>query len=329
MTSNDGALLSVRDLSVEFRSPSGPILAVDRVSFDVKPGEVLSIVGESGSGKSVTALSILGLHDEFSGRIANGSIHYGGQDLVKLDTQHLRRIRGTEIAMIFQEPMSALNPVMTIGDQIAESLIVRGMNRRMARERAVDLLDRVRIPSASRRAKEFPHQFSGGMRQRAMIAMALVGNPKLLIADEPTTALDVTIQAQILELLRSLQEETGMSMILITHDMGIVANYADRAQVMYCGRVVESGPVRDLFDRPSHPYTRQLLACIPKLGVVEERMRAIPGFVPSPSSWGDGCRFAGRCELTRSDCTASRPDLREIAPHHQAACFLLEGATIQ
>jgi len=231
--------------------------------------------------------------------------------------------------MIFQEPMSALNPVMTIGDQIAESLIVRGMNRRMARERAVDLLDRVRIPSASRRAKEFPHQFSGGMRQRAMIAMALVGNPKLLIADEPTTALDVTIQAQILELLRSLQEETGMSMILITHDMGIVANYADRAQVMYCGRVVESGPVRDLFDRPSHPYTRQLLACIPKLGVVEERMRAIPGFVPSPSSWGDGCRFAGRCELTRSDCTASRPDLREIAPHHQAACFLLEGATIQ
>ncbi len=321
----DTPLLDVQNLGLRLRTHAGPVDAVRGVNFTLQRGETLGLVGESGCGKSLTAMALMGLHPE--GASVSGSLRFQGEEMMGQGESRWCALRGDRIGMVFQEPMSALNPVVSIGDQIAESLIVRGMPRRAARERAVDLLDRVRIPSPSRRANEFPHQLSGGMRQRAMIAMALVGNPKLLIADEPTTALDVTIQAQILELLRSLQEVTGMSMILITHDMGIVANYADRAQVMYCGRVGESAPVAELFEQPRHPYTRQLLACIPELGVVHDRMKAIAGTVPPPSQWGEGCRFASRCEVVRPTCSASRPALRNTTPTHQAACFLLEGTT--
>jgi len=324
MTAGAGALLEVRNLRTEFGSGFDRIVAVDDVSFDVRPGEVLSIVGESGSGKSVTALSVLGLLDGTTGAITGGQILFDGVDLRSLSRRQLQLLRGGEIAMIFQEPMSALNPVFTIGDQISEPLVVRGMSRRAAWARAIDLLDKVRIPAARRRAGEYPHQLSGGMRQRAMIAMALSCNPRLLIADEPTTALDVTIQAQILDLLQSLRHETGMAMILITHDLGIVAEQADRAVVMYCGRVVESAPVTDLFARPGHPYTRGLLQCIPPLGLVHERLQAIPGTVPSPALWIEGCRFADRCPDRQPACTESRPRIRKVGEGHEVACILAD-----
>jgi len=316
-------LLSVRNLRVEFRTPAGTITPVDDVSFDVAPGRVLSIVGESGSGKSVTALALLGLLDPTVGGVTGGELLFEGVDMRKLPKKALRDLRGSRIAMIFQEPMSALNPVMRIGEQVVESLVARGLPPRAARDRAIDLLDKVRIASPRQRADEYPHQLSGGMRQRAMIAMALAGEPKLLIADEPTTALDVTIQAQILDLLQRLREEMGMAMVLITHDLGVVAAHADDAVVMYCGRVVEQGPVTRLFARPSHPYTRGLLACVPKLGVVLPRMLAIGGTVPQPLDWQPGCRFAGRCDLATAECTVARPAIRTLGGGHAAACIRL------
>jgi oligopeptide/dipeptide ABC transporter ATP-binding protein len=329
MTDQPEMLLRVRNLRSEFRTTGGSIVAVDDVSFDVAPGEVLSIVGESGSGKSVTALSILGLLDNAVGRVTGGEVWFGKTELRGLTPRAMRRIRGEQISMVFQEPMSALNPIFTVGEQIAEPLVVRGMNKREARERAVDLLDKVRVASPQKRVDEHPHQLSGGMRQRVMIAMALACNPKLLIADEPTTALDVTIQAQILELLQQLREETGMAMILITHDLGIVAQYADRAVVMYCGRVAEQASVKDLFASPRHPYTQGLLECIPKPGPVLERMRAIPGSVPPPREWIEGCRFATRCSHAQHACTASHRPLTEIVPGHSVACILAEEAGVQ
>ncbi len=290
-------LLSVRHLRTEFSTAGGTFAAVDDVSFDVDAGQVLSIVGESGSGKSVTALSLTRLLDGTTGSVTGGEVWFDGTDLLRLGKRELRQVRGSSIGMVFQEPMSALNPVFTIGDQIAEMLIVRGMNRRAACEKGVDLLEKVRIPSPRKRFHEFPHQLSGGMRQRAVIAMAIACNPRILIADEPTTALDVTVQAQILELLQRLREETGMAMILITHDLGIVASYADQALVMYCGRVAESAPVSKLFANPVHPYTLDLLGCIPPLGRAGDRLKAISGVVPNPRDWIEGCRYATRCQI--------------------------------
>ena len=322
-TSNE-PVLSVRNLRTEFATPDGRITAVDDISFDLAEGEVLSIVGESGSGKSVTALSIVRLLDGTSGRIAGGEVWFDGQDLLKMKMQDLRRIRGSKIGMVFQEPLSALNPVFTIGDQIAEPLVERGMDRKAARKRVLELLDQVRIPSPNKRIGEHPHELSGGMRQRVVIAMAIACNPRVLIADEPTTALDVTVQAQILELLHQIRDETGMAMILITHDLGIVANYADRAMVMYCGRVAERASVQKLFANPSHPYTRDLLACIPPLGLVEDRLQAIPGSVPHPRDWIEGCRYAGRCRHSEEACVAHRRPMTGVEPGHEVACILAE-----
>jgi peptide/nickel transport system ATP-binding protein len=321
-------LLSVRNLRTEFRTKTGSIVAVDDVSFSVDRGEVLAIVGESGSGKSVTALSIMGLLARGTGSVTGGEILFDGVDLRKLSRRAMRRIRGQDIAMIFQEPMTALNPVFTVGDQIAEVMEVRGVPRRKAMEHAVDLLERVRIPSPRQRASEYPHQLSGGMRQRAMIAMALACDPKLLIADEPTTALDVTIQAQILDLLQVLREDTNMAMILITHDLGVVAGHADKALVMYCGRVVEEAGIRELFAEPSHPYTQALLDCVPRMDRNEEEMQAIAGSVPPPSQWQDGCRFASRCGLVEARCTARRPPLHDLGAAHAAACVLAEPRVV-
>lgn len=324
MTIEKPPLLSVRELRTEFGSVSSPVRAVDDVSFDVHAGEVLAIVGESGSGKSVTALSLLRLVSH-PGRVVGGQVLFEGRDLLTMSMPELRRVRGSDIAMIFQEPMTSLNPVMTVGRQIAEAVrIHHRVSRRAAMDRAVELLDKVRIPSPRQRVKEFPHQLSGGMRQRAMIAMALACSPKLLIADEPTTALDVTIQAQILDLLRTLQQEEGVAMILITHDFGVVAEHADRALVMYCGRVAEQASIDELFDTPRHPYTRGLLDSVPRLGRSEGDLPTIPGSVAPSSEWPSGCRFQDRCSLVSEACRTARPHLRSFSPTHMAACTNME-----
>jgi oligopeptide/dipeptide ABC transporter ATP-binding protein len=318
-------LLRVDDLRTYFHTDEGTAKAVDGVSFEVAEQETLGIVGESGCGKSVTALSILRLIPDPPGRVEGGNVHFQGRDLLKLAEKEMRRIRGNEIAMIFQEPMTSLNPVYTVGEQISEVLrLHRGMSRAEAEDRAVEMLRRVRIPDPEQRVEEYPHQLSGGQRQRVMIAMALACDPALLIADEPTTALDVTVQAQILDLLRQLQEEFGMAIMLITHDLGVIAETAHRVVVMYAGVVVESGTVEQVFDGPNHPYTEGLKAAIPKLGEKVERLATIPGTVPSPYEEIVGCPFQNRCSYVMDVCRREFPPLYAVGTGHQARCFLYD-----
>jgi len=322
MASNDDVLLDVSHLSTHFHSREGVFKAVDDISFQVRRGETLCIVGESGCGKSVTSLSIMGLVPQPPGEIAGGSIHFEGRDLLTLSKREMRNVRGRDISMIFQEPMTSLNPVHTIGAQIVEGIHMHEkVSASAAWDRAVDMLDRVGIPSPQQRAQEYPHQLSGGMRQRAMIAIALACSPKLLIADEPTTALDVTIQAQILDLLRELQESTGTAIVLITHDLGVVAEIADRVVVMYAGNVVETATAADLFGNPHHPYTLGLLGSVPKLHVDEDRLTTIEGTVPNPYSMPSGCKFNPRCPFADAHCRSEAPALQEAAATHLAACW--------
>jgi len=315
-------VLQVRGLRTEFTTDEGRFPAVDGVDFDVEAGRTLAIVGESGCGKSVTALSIMGLVPNPPGRITGGSIRFEGRELVGASKNELLHLRGNGMAMIFQEPMSSLNPAYTIGDQIVEGLLRHlPLSRAQAKERAIEVLRQVRIPAPEQRFHEYPHKLSGGMRQRAMIAMALACRPRLLIADEPTTALDVTIQAQILELMRTLREETGTAVILITHDLGVVAEVADEVAVMYAGRIVERAPVRSLFEAPQHPYTVGLLGSIPRLDVPQERLASIEGQVPHPLRRPAGCNFADRCPFAIAQCRAEVPPLREVQGGHLSACW--------
>ncbi|GAB2900699.1 ABC transporter ATP-binding protein [Streptomyces mayteni] len=298
-------LLEVRDLSVEFDTRDGVVRAVDGVGFEVAAGETLAVLGESGSGKSVTARAVMGILESPPGRITGGRVLFQGRDLLTLSAEERRRIRGERMAMIFQDALSALNPVLTVGFQLAEMFRVhRGMSRKDARARAVELMDRVRIPAARERAGDYPHQFSGGMRQRVMIAMALALEPELIIADEPTTALDVTVQAQVMDLLAELRREYRMGLILITHDLGVVADVADRIAVMYAGRIVEQAPVRELYRRPAHQYTRGLLESVPRLDRKGRELAAIRGLPPSPSRVPSGCAFHPRCPVAREMCRA-------------------------
>ena len=314
-------LLAISNLTVQFRVDSGWVTAIDDVSLDVDAGDCVGVVGESGSGKSVTALSILGLHARATTRISSGTIAYQGQDLLRARASAMRRIRGSEIAMIFQDPMSSLNPVLTIADQISETLRQhQGLTGAAARKRVVDLLGLVRIPDAARRADDYPHRLSGGMRQRVMIAMAIACKPRLLIADEPTTALDVTIQAQILELLRDLRKELSMSVMLISHDLGVIAEFAQRVVVMYAGRVVEDAPVAQLFRRPVHPYTMGLIAAVPKLDSDAPRLATIPGRIPSPQEVIPGCRFSPRCTLVQDGCLEAQPSMQPAGERQSARC---------
>jgi peptide/nickel transport system ATP-binding protein len=318
------ALLTVRELRTWFHTDEGVARAVDGVSFDVGRGEVVGVVGESGCGKSVTSLSIMRLVPEPPGEIRPGSrVEFGGRDLLSLSDGEMRAVRGNDIAMVFQEPMTSLNPVQRIGAQVAEPLRVhRGLDRSAARARALELLDMVGIPSPADRIDDYPHQLSGGMRQRVMIASALACEPALLIADEPTTALDVTIQAQILELLLDLRDRLGMAVILITHDLGVVAETCDRVVVMYAGRVVEQAPVAELFRDPRHPYTQGLLEALPSLGRRQERLAVIPGAVPAPIAWPTGCRFHPRCLHAWAQCAAEEPDLFTASSGHESRCWL-------
>jgi oligopeptide/dipeptide ABC transporter ATP-binding protein len=319
-------LLTVENLQTYFFTDAGVVRAVDGVSFRIAPGETLGVVGESGCGKTVTALSILRLVPDPPGRIVGGRVAFEGTELLALDPERMRKMRGSAISMIFQEPMTSLNPVFTVGDQIAEGVrLHQRLSRRAAWEKAVEMLRLVQMPDPERRVREYPHQLSGGMRQRVMIAMALSCGPRLLIADEPTTALDVTIQAQILELLVRLKEEMGMAVMLITHDLGVIADTAQRVVVMYAGRVVEEASVRDLFANPRHPYTQGLLNSIPSLGKgagKRERLKAIPGLVPSLLDLPPGCRFSDRCHLAVPECRAAEPELRQVGANHRARCIL-------
>ena len=320
-------LLAIEDLQTHFFTRDGVVRAVDGVSYAVEAGETLAVVGESGCGKSVTALSILRLVPSPPGRIVGGAIRFEGVDLLQIGEGEMRRIRGNEISMIFQEPMTSLNPVLTVSRQITETLILhQGLTARAAAARAIEMLRLVRIPEPERRARQYPHELSGGMRQRVMIAMALACHPKLLIADEPTTALDVTIQAQILDLMRELKSEIGAAIILITHDLGVVAEMAQRVVVMYAGRKVEEAPVGDLFRRPQHPYTLGLLASVPRLGatlgrVEPPRLAEIPGTVPSLRDPIVGCAFAPRCAYATERCSREAPPLEAKTAAHLAACF--------
>jgi oligopeptide/dipeptide ABC transporter ATP-binding protein len=315
-------LLSIRDLRTYFRSSDGIARAVDGVSYDIMPSETVAVVGESGCGKSVTAFSVMRLIPSPPGRIESGQVLLEGRNLLDLTEAQMRAVRGNDVAMIFQEPMTSLNPILRIGDQIAEPLIThKGVTKAEARRLAIDMLDRVGIPSAAARADEYPHQLSGGMKQRAMIAMALVCRPKVLIADEPTTALDVTIQAQILDLMNDLRDEFDMSILLITHDLGVVAEVADRVVVMYAGKVVETADVTELFEHPLHPYTQALFRSLPTLD--EERkaeLNVIPGSVPNPLDFPSGCRFRTRCDIARPECATFDPQLLELRPNHFVAC---------
>jgi peptide/nickel transport system ATP-binding protein len=318
------AILEIENLQTHFRTPDGINRAVDGVSFHVEAGETLAVVGESGCGKSVTAMSILRLIPEPPGKLA-GAIRFNGKNLLELSEPAMRDIRGNEISMIFQEPMTSLNPVLTVGRQIGETLrLHQGMSAQQAEDRAVEMLKLVGIPEAERRVKEYPHQLSGGMRQRVMIAIALACNPKLLIADEPTTALDVTIQAQILDLMRDLKHRVGAAIVLITHDLGVVAEVAERVVVMYAGRKVEEAKVGPLFRNPRHPYTQGLLGSVPKLGSsldgTETRLQEIPGLVPSLKQKLQGCVFASRCAYATDLCRSVAPGLEEKAPGHIVAC---------
>ena len=315
------SLLQVRNLRSVFHTAEGEITAVDDVSFDLEAGEVLGLVGESGSGKSVTALSLLRLITDPPGRIAGGEILFDGRDLLGLPQSEIQAIRGNEISMIFQEPMTSLNPIFSIGTQITEPLLLhKRIGRRKAIEIAIEFLILVGVPDPEQRMKEYPHQLSGGLRQRVMIAMALACSPKILIADEPTTALDVTIQAQILDLLRRLQSELGMAVIMITHDLGVIAEFADKVNVMYAGRIVESGPVGAIFERPAHPYTEALLASIPQLDDDAKRLEVIEGTVPNPFAMPPGCRFAPRCRYADPLCNAAVPPLAHVSDGQKSAC---------
>lgn len=317
-------VLEVKDLQIEFKIDERYYKAVQGVSFHIEAGETLGIVGESGCGKSVTSLSVMRLLREPTK--VSGQIVYKDRDLLSLTEPQMRRVRGNEIGMIFQEPMTSLNPVHKIGRQIGETLILhRGMTPRQAQQEAVAMLKKVGIPRAEQIVEEYPHQLSGGMRQRVMIAIAMACSPSLLIADEPTTALDVTIQAQILDLMRSLAKENGTSIMLITHDLGVVAEMCDRVAVMYAGRVVEEGPVRQIFHNPQHPYTRGLLNSIPKITGERKRLEPIEGNVPSLRNMPDGCRFAARCPFVMDKCIAHNPDLFEVEDGHRSRCFLQEG----
>jgi peptide/nickel transport system ATP-binding protein len=315
-------LLEVRGLRTHFASERGEVRAVDGVDLSLERGRTLGIVGESGCGKSVTALSIMGLVPQPPGRIAGGEVLFEGDDLLKLPAQRLRDLRGDQLSMIFQEPMTSLNPAFPVGEQVAEALLRhKNISKNEANNQAVEMLRRVRIPSPERRAHDYPHQLSGGMRQRVMIAMALACNPKLLIADEPTTALDVTIQAQILELMRALRAELGTSIILITHDLGVIAELADDVIVMYAGKVIERCAIERLFSEPQHPYTVGLLGSIPRLHLQQERLSAIEGFVPDAASPPAGCRFHPRCPFVVEKCLREVPPLMEITQDHYAACW--------
>ena len=318
-------ILEIDDLKTHFFTRDGVVRAVDGVSYNLAKGETLGVVGESGCGKSITALSILRLVPSPPGRIVGGEIRFAGENLLERSEAAMRDLRGNDISMIFQEPMTSLNPVLSIGRQIAETLMLhQGLNRRAALDRAVEMLTLVRIPEAQRRINEYPHQMSGGMRQRVMIAMALSCNPKVLIADEPTTALDVTIQAQILHIMQELKDKLGTAVILITHDLGVVAETAQRVVVMYAGRKVEEAPVGDLFATPLHPYTRGLMASIPKLGGAldaRHRLNEIPGMVPSLRGMPQGCSFAPRCPFASDKCRVEYPPLEDARGGHQVACW--------
>jgi peptide/nickel transport system ATP-binding protein len=325
----EAPLLRIEDLSVIFRTGAGLVRAVDGAGFEVRRGETLAVVGESGCGKSVTALAVLGLLPKPPAEIARGSIRFQGEELLNASPERLRRLRGNEISMIFQEPMTSLNPVFTVGDQIAEGLVLhRGLDTEEARLEAIELLERVRIPAPEQRLDEYPHQLSGGMRQRVMIAMALACRPKLLIADEPTTALDVTVQAQILELMLELKRDLGMAILLITHDLGVVAETAERVVVMYAGNVAERANTVPLFERPRHPYTAGLFLSLPRLEDDGKRLRPIEGSVPDPLHPPRGCRFHPRCPFAFDRCREEVPSLVERAPSgspsHQSACFYVD-----
>ena len=321
-----GSLLSVRDLSVTFRLPEGEVAAVDGVSFDVAPGEIVGLVGESGSGKSQILFSLMGLLAP-NGRVS-GQARFDGQDLLALSPRALDRVRGVTMSMIFQDPMTSLNPYKRVGDQLAEGLIVhKGLGRAAAWAEAVRMLDRVRIPDAASRARRYPHEFSGGMRQRVMIAMALLVEPKLLLADEPTTALDVTIQAQVLDILAELARETGTAILFVTHDLGVVARLCDRVIVLYGGRVMEEGPSEPVFDAPLHPYAQGLLHATPRIEApLTPRLETIPGAPRSGGGRTEGCPFALRCPVRIDPCARVTPPLLAAAPDRRAACHLVEGA---
>jgi len=319
------ALLDIKDLKVHFRTDDGWLHAVDGVDISVERGETVCLVGESGCGKTVTAMTVLKLLPMPPGKIVGGQVLWKGRDLVMAGTEEMRTYRAKEIAIVFQEPMTSLNPVYSVGEQIAESLrLHEGLSRKAAMDRAVEMLALVRIPTPERRVRDYPHQFSGGMRQRVMIAIALACNPQLLIADEPTTALDVTIQAQILELLAELKERLGMAILLITHAMGVVAEVAQRVVVMYAGKVVEEARVDELFAHPRHPYTQGLIRSIPRIDTAalsKVRLEQIPGTVPKLIAPAEGCRFAPRCKYATARCIAATPPLREPVPGHKVACI--------
>jgi oligopeptide transport system ATP-binding protein len=317
-------LLHVEGLKTIFHTKGKTVVAVTGINFDLQPGETLGIVGESGSGKSVTMLSVMRLIPSPPGRIAGGQVLFNGRDLLQLSKEEMRRVRGKEIAMIFQDPMTSLNPVLTINQQMSEAIMVHlGLDRRAARARSLELLQLVGIPDAANRIDDYPHQFSGGMRQRVMIAMGLSCNPKLLIADEPTTALDVTIQAQITALVKRLKDEIGMSVIWITHDLGIVAGLADRIIVMYAGHVMENAPIDELYADPRHPYTLGLLNAIPRLDTAgSKRLTPIPGLPPDLASPPAGCPFVPRCPFRIAKCAVERPTPTPVAPNHYSACWV-------
>ena len=313
-------LLEVKDLKTYFYTDEGVVKSVDGVSFSVDKGETLGVVGESGCGKSITSMSIMQLIGK-PGKIVNGEIDFKGENLLNKDKEEMRKIRGKEIAMIFQEPMTSMNPVYTVGQQIMEAVLIHeDMTKEQARERAIQMLDLVKIPDAEKRLNSYPHEFSGGMRQRVMIAMALSCNPEFLICDEPTTALDVTIQAQILNLINELKEKTGTAVMMITHDLGVISEVADNVMVMYAGQVVEYTDVDTVFEKPLHPYTQGLISCIPKLGGQEEKLSTIKGMVPSFNDMPEGCLFCPRCEYAKDICRKERPELVDL-DGHQVRCF--------
>jgi oligopeptide/dipeptide ABC transporter ATP-binding protein len=325
MTDTTSPILQIKNLKTYFKTDQGLARSVDDVSFDLHRGKTLAVVGESGCGKSVTALSIMGLVPEPAGRNAGGQILFAGRDLLALPREELRQIRGDDISMIFQEPMSSMNPAFRVGRQIGAVLqLHRNMNKKDALQESIRLLTQVGIPAPEKRVHDYPHQMSGGMLQRCMIAMALACDPKILIADEPTTALDVTIQAQILDLLRKLQDERGMSILLITHDLGVVAENAHDVVVMYAGKVVERAPVRELFRNPRHPYTLGLFAALPKHDSVRERLHVIQGNVPAATAFPTGCRFNNRCPLATDRCRTEEPALELAGEEHRAACWHLD-----
>jgi peptide/nickel transport system ATP-binding protein len=316
-------LLEVTGLRTEFKTAAGVIRAVDGVDLTVDKGETLGIVGESGCGKSITSLSIMQLLPKGLGKVATGEIRLEGENMLAFSERKMRQIRGNRIAMIFQEPMTSLNPVFRVGKQIAEAVRYhQGVGKREAMSRAVEMLTKVGIPRPEKVAVSYPHELSGGMRQRVMIAMAMVCNPKLLIADEPTTALDVTIQAQILDLMRELQRTEGTSILMITHDLGVVAEMCDRVVIMYAGQVVEETDVKTLFKNPKHPYTKSLLASLPQLNSEQDRLASIPGQVPNPLEMPEGCRFAPRCQFAQDICRANAPELEEVEAGHKCRCLL-------